>query len=319
MKPAPHRDALVEHLRSFLADHHGVISAREAARIGITANGLRALVRDGILLHIARGTYVDAELHGAGDATKQHRLTIRALLRGQPRSMAASHQSGAVVHGLPVLSKHLGRVHLTRQGDSPHGRRHDAFTVHRRPAGCEFTQVDGMPVVKAHLAVIGTALELGARSGVMAADQALRRGLTTKAELEKQIEGMRHTPGLSAVRHAVAHACPSAESAGESLSRVVLTELGFVVVPQHWIDEDGMAFARVDFYLPDLHVVVEFDGAVKYDGVEGSEALVREKQREDRIRRLGYGVVRLTWADLFRPEKVRALVLRAAATARRAA
>jgi hypothetical protein len=51
--------------------------------------------------------------------------------------------------------------------------------------------------------------------------------------------------------------------------------------------------------------VVEFDGAVKYAGAEGQAALVAEKRREDMLREMGYAVIRLTWADLARPDLVR--------------
>ena len=59
--------------------------------------------------------------------------------------------------------------------------------------------------------------------------------------------------------------------------------------------------------------MVEFDGAVKYAGADGREALVREKRREDALRAMGYEVVRVTWADLTHPEVVVALVRRALA------
>jgi len=48
--------------------------------------------------------------------------------------------------------------------------------------------------------------------------------------------------------------------------------------------------------------VVEFDGAVKYAGADGRAALVAEKLREDRLRALGYEVVRIVWSDLARPD-----------------
>ena len=68
--------------------------------------------------------------------------------------------------------------------------------------------------------------------------------------------------------------------------------------------------ARVDFLFRAQRVVVEFDGAVKYGGpgTQGQLALVAEKRREDTIRRLGYVVVRLTWADLASPERVASLI-----------
>jgi very-short-patch-repair endonuclease len=81
---------------------------------------------------------------------------------------------------------------------------------------------------------------------------------------------------------------------------------------------DGAGFVgRVDFLVAG-RVVVEFDGAVKYEGAEGRAALVREKQREDRLREAGYIVIRVTWSDLDRPAvlmaRVRAALARAAST-----
>jgi hypothetical protein len=58
-------------------------------------------------------------------------------------------------------------------------------------------------------------------------------------------------------------------------------------------------------------VVIEFDDKIKY-GVDGKQALVDEKVREDRLRGLGYEIVRLTWADLTRPGRVKTMVLAAA-------
>jgi hypothetical protein len=43
---------------------------------------------------------------------------------------------------------------------------------------------------------------------------------------------------------------------------------------------------------------------VKYARFDGRNALMREKRREDALRALGYRVVRLTWSDLRRPERV---------------
>ena len=47
---------------------------------------------------------------------------------------------------------------------------------------------------------------------------------------------------------------------------------------------------------------------VKYEGADGRAALAAEKRREDRLRALGFEVVRLTWADLDHPEVVDRLV-----------
>jgi len=83
------------------------------------------------------------------------------------------------------------------------------------------------------------------------------------------------------------------------------------VTPQVLIvDEDGEPVGRVDFLVTGTNVIVEFDGKVKYASGD-PDVLWKEKRREDRLRRLGYVVVRLTWADLERPGGVAAAVRRA--------
>ncbi len=95
------------------------------------------------------------------------------------------------------------------------------------------------------------------------------------------------------------------ESPGESWTRLVLAGLGLQAEQQVEIrDGRGRFVARVDFLLPEQRMIIEFDGAVKYDGAQGREALVREKRREDALRALGYRIVRLTWADLADPQQV---------------
>ncbi|KYH46098.1 hypothetical protein AZH51_10665 [Branchiibius sp. NY16-3462-2] len=78
-------------------------------------------------------------------------------------------------------------------------------------------------------------------------------------------------------------------------------EAGIAVVAQFVVPgtarwtRDGKGY-RTDFRVVGTRVLVEFDGATKYDE---PGALWREKLREDRIRSLGWIVVRLTWSDLF--------------------
>lgn len=83
---------------------------------------------------------------------------------------------------------------------------------------------------------------------------------------------------------------------------------------QVWIQDGTGIVARVDFLFAAERTILEFDGLVKYRTPEDLRA---EKIREDRLRTLGYEVVRLTWADLGDPAQVRAMVLAAFARSRR--
>ena len=61
---------------------------------------------------------------------------------------------------------------------------------------------------------------------------------------------------------------------------------------------------RADFGWPERGVVGEFDGLVKYGrgrttvDEDMADVVWREKQREDRIRETGLGVVRWTWPEI---------------------
>ncbi|WP_256978973.1 MULTISPECIES: hypothetical protein [unclassified Rhodococcus (in: high G+C Gram-positive bacteria)] len=112
------------------------------------------------------------------------------------------------------------------------------------------------------------------------------------------------------------------ESIGESRARVLLHQLGYSPQLQVQIVDDRGFVGRVDFDLPDLETVVEFDGKVKYgryvpEGKSAADVMWEEKRREDRIRATGRQVVRIAWSDLDHPELVDRMLRVAADRARR--
>ena len=76
--------------------------------------------------------------------------------------------------------------------------------------------------------------------------------------------------------------------------------------------------ARVDL-LVGARVILEFDGALKYADDPSGLSLFKEKLREDRLRALGFVVVRVSWADLTNPARLLARVYAALAAAERSA
>lgn len=301
-------------LRAHLDRHHGVVSARQASELGLTANHLRALVRSGELVRVTRGAYVDAALVDGGTREGVHRAKLLAVVVSRGGALAASHQSAALLQGLPVLRSELEPVRVVHTTDRVNTRRHDAFTVHPCPGREALSDWNGVPTVVPAVAVLGTAMLAGARSGLMAADAALHRRMTTREELHEWLARLAHHPGVALARQVVTQADGRAESPGESLLRSVLQRLGYEVVPQFIVRDGHTVVARVDFLLPALGVVVEFDGLVKYDGQGGRAALAAEKERERRIRRLGYGVARIVWSDLFDDRRVEAEIAAASRT-----
>lgn len=157
-------------------------------------------------------------------------------------------------------------------------------------------------------------------SFLVPADAALSHRLVTGDDLRLAVAALGRRPGIGRVRAALPLCDARHESAGESVTAWVLHHLGYRAVPQYVVPDTGGWTPggrgyRADFGVIGTRVLVEFDGRVKY---RTQTDLWEEKQREDRIRSLGWEVVRLTWADLRQPERVRALLEAARQRAERA-
>ncbi|ANS77528.1 hypothetical protein SGUI_0132 [Serinicoccus hydrothermalis] len=304
-------------LQAFLTTHYHVVTTREAAGLGFNREVLRRLVQRKILTRVARGAYVQTSvLLEQRHLTDRHVLRARALLRWHPEGWAASHTTAALLWDLPLLDAGLERVHLCHATATGNCRRYERYTVHTFPGAKHLDATAEPRRVDLATAVVGVGLVAPRRSCVVAADAALHRQLVTVDELDEALGRQTHVPGIGGARAAIRLADASSESPGETLLRLILADLGLVAIPQYRIVENGHDIARVDFYLPQLGVVLEFDGRVKYDGHEGAAALAAEKGREDRIRSLGYGVGRVVWSDLDGTCAVDAIVRQAARGAR---
>jgi len=150
---------------------------------------------------------------------------------------------------------------------------------------------------------------------IAAADFALHNHLVTAEELEEVQRFCWNWPGIGRATRALALADARSESPLESLSRLVIPNLGLPApTPQARIgDERGRFVARVDFGWDWLGVVGEADGLGKYDDANrarGSSALAAEKLRQERLEALGLVVVRWGWSDVTQePGRLRARVL----------
>jgi hypothetical protein len=290
----------------------GVSSARELADVGADRLTVAAFVRTGTLVRVRRDAVVDGRVWREATPTQRHALRGRAVLRSLDPTgtgpYALSHHSALAVQGIPVFGGDE-RVHLVRTDGQ---RGHVSPTTHGHPPVHQSLVhvVNGMRVVRPAKAALQVASRAGVEAGLVSADAALHSGAATPEELEEALRDGGYGHGIRHVRLVAKLADGRIESPGESRLRWLLRALGYLdAVPQALIvDDGGDVVARVDFLFEAQRVVVEFDGRLKY---ERSQDLWNEKQREDRIRRLGYVVVRVTWADLAKPQRVRALLLQA--------
>ncbi|MGY2064457.1 type IV toxin-antitoxin system AbiEi family antitoxin domain-containing protein [Blastococcus sp. SYSU DS0619] len=299
-----------------LPDVPPLLLRREAVAAGWSDDELGRAVRSGDLTRLRRGAYVDAIPPPASAA--RHRLLVRATLAALRRPAVVSHQSAAVLLGLPLWNVPLDRVHVTRRPGS-WSDRSDVLSCHvARLRDDEVVDVDGVPVTDP----VRTLLDLGRsqphETAVVSIDAALHRGLLTHDALRARLFDVVGAPGARSAARAVAAADARSESVGESRSRVILHrwKLAPSALQFEIRSAGGALVARTDFAWEDARLVGEFDGRVKYGrllrpGEEPGDAVFAEKLREDAVRDEDWDVVRWVWSDLAVPHRLAARVRRA--------
>ncbi|MGA8046322.1 MAG: hypothetical protein WCA30_08650 [Dermatophilaceae bacterium] len=304
----------------FAFAHHadaagGVFTRREARSWGMTDNELQRSVRSGMIKRLGYGVYAHGDLPDTREG--RHAAIVRGVVRGRPRSWASA-RSALALHDLPLIHSDLDTVILCAPGRERYHR--PGVVTYPVPEGEPVGAVAGVPSVSLETAIFQTVGRDRLSTAIIAADAALHRGLTTIEALDERRATLRRlAPRSQRVLDAVD---ASAESPGESLGRILIRGLGYRVQSQVEIRTPaGELIGRVDLLIDGV-IIVEFDGDVKYGGERGQRALVAEKRREDRLRAMGYVVVRLTWSDLFtrgRLERILAEAVRQARLLRPAA
>lgn len=296
-----------------------VILTRNLTARGFDAHELARMQRRGELVRVRRGAYVPAQpdsddsddyvARAARLATRHRQLIEGTLPQLHPRAVI-SHGSAALLHDLPVFPEAVRRLHLTRDRDGG-GVRRPLIHVHGSALPAEdVTVVDQIPVTSLARTVVDLARTLPYEQAVAVGDRALAQGLDA-ADLAVAVDRAMRRSGAAQARRVAAFIDGRSESVGESFSRVRFDRDG-VPAPEPQLevyDEGGVFVARSDFGWTTSRTLGEFDGRDKYLRLrrsgESIEAFVlREKQREDALRDLGWQVVRWVWADLFRPRVI---------------
>ena len=281
--------------------------SRDLAAAGFRPGELARMIRSGELVQLRRGAYV-APAAGVLDPMAAHLQLLEATVPQCAPQAVVSHTSAAVLHQLPVWSEHLSRVHLTR--DRPGGGRTRRWVqVHGVSlSSSDVVELGGFRATGLARTVVDLGCSLPLTEAVAAGDLALT--LVDRAEIMEVLDCHAGRTGIGSARRAVALLDSRSESAGESFSRVIFhlarlptPELQFSV-----FTHDGRFVGRSDFGWPEFGVLGEFDGKSKYGellrkpGQSAEQVLVAEKRREDRLRELGWMVIRWMWQDLMCPE-----------------
>jgi hypothetical protein len=154
-------------------------TARQWGDAGISPKQLRTMVQRGELVRLRYGVYASASALAlaADDKALRHALEVRAALAATSSSAAvASHESAALVHGLPLLREPpAGTVSLTRSPGASTGRSATGLRVYSATLpGEHVTTVGGVRVTTVARTAIDLARALPFMDAVVVADAAAR-------------------------------------------------------------------------------------------------------------------------------------------------
>lgn len=289
---------------------------------------LATQLRLGRLVRLRRGVYL-ASASWPEDPAGQHLILARAEVVAAPQAVI-SRQSAAVVWGLPAPGWrpwHTLPPAVSLPANSGHRARWNGSQHHveQLPAEHLARDADGYPVT----GLVRTAIDLSAGLSLPEAlvildsvarqlcsafvtsprrsDYANPRLVEASRNQLAEVAVVRRRAGLL---EAIGLADPRRESPAESLSAGHFHVAGLPTPTFQAPVRTPVGTLFPDCLWESQRLIGECDGAVKY--AEGSSAFVAEKQREQVLRDLGFGMVRWLAKEIMaRPELVVARVARA--------
>ena len=182
--------------------------------------------------------------------------------------------------------------------------RHEGLTVHESLAleTEDLDVVDGIPTTSAPRTLFDLSAVVRQSVLDLAIDNALRRSLTSKPELEQALGRLarRGRPGTQQFRRAVAlHLTERSLTESDAEHRLLrlLERLGFPTpTPQYELrDADGRLVARVDFAYPELKIAIEYDSYAHHLGTDAHD---RDGMRRNAMVGLSWLPITATASDI---------------------
>ncbi len=286
-------DRSIDLLVSELAEqHHGVFAQHHLVQHGVAPHERAYRLKAGRWVLEYEGVY-----RYAGTPLSWRGRLLAACWAGGLRA-AASGRAAAELWSLPGASRAFVEITCPRWRRS----QHDGLIVHESLAFDEIdiTTIDGLPVTTVPRTLFDLARVCGDGTLDLAIDNALRRSLTTVADLVATRDRLARSgrPGSARFRSVLGGRVPGVtESDAERRLLQLLERHGLPrPVVQHEIrDASGRLVARVDFAYPDLKIAIEYDSYAHHMGTEAHD---RDAARRNDVLAAGWYPVTATAADL---------------------
>lgn len=282
------------------AEQHGVLSRDQALEAGLSARAIDWRLASGRWRALHTGVYVPRPV-----PSSWHQRMMAAVLCGGPNALA-SHRSATALRRLDGVE--AGMVEISVKA----GRKIDGTIVHRRAPHDDppVEVVSGIPATGIERTLLDLATIVLPKRAGLALDDALRRRLTTLEEIRGMLLRIRPRAGTRRLRELVEARDELDEKLESRLESELLRLLREGGLPrprsQHRVIDGEDFVARLDFAYPSYRLGIEADG---YRWHGSPERWRRDLRRENRLKLLGWTILRFSWDDVHsRPESVAAQI-----------
>lgn len=291
----------------------GVFTRADARACGYLDPDIDSLLDSGGWRRIRPGTYAPGRLFAVVNEEMLHLRRLYHLLRYGEPGLAASHQSAAALHALPLWGLDLSVVHVTATGGRP-GRHAGGVRRHvRDPVGPGIQSWNGLRLASPARAVAEVAATSPFGPAVVLAEAALYAGMVTPGALKRAVARLAaRASGLEQAQRVLARAGSRSASVAESRLRLILAEAGLPapsasappVLEDCAVDLDTSAL-----WFEEERTVVEFEPCERYWREDYDEYLEDVAERVFGAPPRGGSPAPLeycwvAWADLDHPDLV---------------
>lgn len=283
---------------------------------------LSRLAQSGSLIRVRRGLYLPTEQWLSLKPWERHRVLVQAVNTVAINPPVFARESAAEILRLPVIGvpQEVQTVVVPNGNGSRSGR--GVRRLNTVAGDPEPWRLHGLLVTPPTETARDLAVRLPLTRSLPAMDKLLQvKDLPGCPRVFDEVFTAAHVMASaarlpnSAQQRRVARVLDAAQSnsgsPGESFSRAVMIEHGLPAPElQRRFSDDSGYIGIPDFTWEEFKILGEFDGFEKYSaqkylkGKTPVDVVVAEKKREDRLRALGYRVVRWTWDDLRNPERL---------------
>ena len=292
--------------RDLLVRQQGLATRGQLTADGLTRAGLGAALADGTLHRVDRGLYrhgpapiPGAHLVSGGLPDPSYVTEVRRVLLTLGERARAARRTAAVLWGFDLLVEPT-----SVEVDVPHGFRVRAGAGVGVQQSRSVASVLRVPVpacapvavTSAVDTVLDCCVDRPLLEAVVVADSALRAGAVRLRQLRRAATARRGLPFTGRIRAVLRWCDARSGSVLESALRVVLCQAGLVPPStQHDMVVQGVVIGRVDFAWPLQRLVIEADGRRWHDPCDRRDA---DRRRDNTWARLGWTVLRFTWAEV---------------------